>query len=67
MLALITHKQYCHVGRNAMDCGWELFRVADFAGHLSGSKSTSGGVLCAESDITSLDTGLRMERTSARN
>ena len=38
-----NYKQYCHVGNQAK---LGLFQDADFAGNLTDSKSTSGGVLC---------------------
>ena len=61
------YKQYCHVGNTAQ----ELFQDSDFAGDLKDSKSTSGGGMCkkqtsvshssTESEIISLDAGLRMD------
>ena len=41
-----NYRQYCHAGKKAIDCRLGVFQGADFAGHLSDSKSTSGGVLC---------------------
>ena len=37
--------QHCHVGNQATDCKLRLCQDADFAGNLTDSKSTSGGVL----------------------
>ena len=64
------YKQYCHVGNTAKQCRLGLFQDSDFAGDLEDSKSTSGGTLCVfgshtfvptESEIISLDTGLRLD------
>ena len=67
------YKQYCHVGNTAKHCRLGLFQDSDFAGDLEDSKSTSGGTLCifgshtavshssTESEIISLDTGLRLD------
>ena len=41
-----NYRQYCHVGKQAIDWKLGLFQDADFAGNLTDSESTSGGVLC---------------------
>ena len=41
-----NYKQHCHVGNQAIDCKLGFFQDASFAGHLTDSKSVSGGVLC---------------------
>ena len=46
-------RQYCHVGNTAQHCRLGLFQDSDFAGDLEDSKS--------ESEIISLDAGLRMD------
>ena len=63
------YKQYCHVGNTAKQCRLGLFQDSDFAGDLEDSKSTSW--MCkkqiavshssTESEIISLDTGLRLD------
>ena len=68
------YKQYCHVGNAAKQCRLGLFQDSDFAEDLEYSKSTSGGTLSwmckkqtavsrssTESEIISLDTGLRLD------
>ena len=65
------YKHYCLVGNTAQQCRLGLFQDSDFAGDLEDSKSTSGGTLClvgshtfvpiTESEIISLDTGLRLD------
>ena len=64
------------MGNTAKQCRLGLFQDSDFAGDLEDSKSTSGGTLCifgshtfvpiswmckTESEIISLDTGLRLD------
>ena len=48
------YKQYCHVGNTAKQCRLGLFQDSDFAGDLEDSKSTSGGTLCAYSEVIHL-------------
>ena len=45
------HRQYCHVGNTAQHCRLGLFQDSDFAGDLKDSKSTSGGILSASSEV----------------
>ena len=50
------------MGNTAKQCRLGLFQDSDFARDLEDSKSTSGGTLCVtESEIISLDTGLRLD------
>ena len=61
------------MGNTVKQCRLGLFQDSDFAGDLEDSKSTSGGTLCVseairlfqsvstESEIISLDAGLRMD------
>ena len=55
------------MGNTAKQCRLGLFQDSDFAGDLEDSESTSGGTLCVfghsstESEIISLDTGLRLD------
>ena len=64
--------KYCHVGNTAKQCRLGLFQDSDFAGDLEDSKSTSAiSWMCkkqtavshssTESEIISLDTGLRLD------
>ena len=70
------YKQYCYVGNTAKQRRLGLFQDSDFAGDLEDSTSTSGGTLCVfwmckkqtsvshsstESEIISLDAGLRLD------
>ena len=74
-------RQYCHVGNTAQHCKLGLFQDSDFAGDLEDTKSTSGGVpvswMCkkqtsvshssTESEVLSLDAGLRVDGSPARD
>ena len=71
------YKQYCYVGNTAKQCRLGLFQDSDFAGDLEDSKSTGSHTfvpiswMCkkqtavsqssTESEIISLDTGLRLD------
>ena len=57
------YKQYCYVGNTAKQCRLGLFQDSDFAGDLEDSKSTSTSVShsSTESEIISLDAGLRLD------
>ena len=46
------HRQCCHVANKASECKLGLFHVADVAGYLTDSKSTSGGMFCTSGDQT---------------
>ena len=46
------YRQFCHVGNKANECKLGVFPDVDFAGDLTDSKSTSGGLLCIFVDHT---------------
>ena len=54
-------RQYCHVGDTAQHCRLGLFQDSDFAGDLEDSKKTSVSHGSTESEIISLDAGLRID------
>ena len=49
------------MGNTGKQCRLGLFQDSDFAGDLEDSKSTSEGTFSTESEIISLDTGLRLD------